>query len=207
MNTHKFLRIYVLALEFYRQGLNDDQVITRLKTTTEYAKISGLAFQQSADLLTAASTGMKVDIGQVADVFTLLGDKTATSASEIGLAFQKVGVTAESLQIPFEKVAAMIATVSAVTRQAPETVGTAINSILSRVESVRKVGYDSADGTTINQVSESLAKAGVQLTTSDGQFRNFSVVLDELSTKWGGLDTVTQRYIATTLAGTRQQTQ
>ena len=61
------------ALEFYRQGLNDEQVLSRLKLTTEYAKISGLEFKQSAELLTAASTSMHTDITKVADVFTLLG--------------------------------------------------------------------------------------------------------------------------------------
>lgn len=69
------------ALEFYRQGLNDDQVLTRLKTTTEYAKISGLEFTQSADLLTAASNSMHEDIGKVADVFTLLGKHYCPLAS------------------------------------------------------------------------------------------------------------------------------
>lgn len=61
------------ALEFYRQGLGDEEVLKRLKLTTEYAKISGLEFTQSAELLTAASTSMHTDITKVADVFTLLG--------------------------------------------------------------------------------------------------------------------------------------
>lgn len=132
-------------------------------------------------------------------------DKTATSASEIGVAFQKVGSTADSLKIPFEKVASYIATISAVTREAPETVGSAVKSILSRVESIKEKGYDETDGTKINQVSKALEAAKVQLVDANGQFKNFSGVLDELASKWSGLDDRTQRYIATTVAGTYQQ--
>jgi hypothetical protein len=66
------------ALEFYRQGLGDVEVIERLKTTTEYAKISGLDFKKSAELLTATTNSMNVSIGKAADVFTYLGDATAT---------------------------------------------------------------------------------------------------------------------------------
>jgi hypothetical protein len=61
------------ALEFYRQGLGDKDVLDRLKTTTEYAKISGLDFKQSAELLTASTNSMNVDIHHVADSFTYLG--------------------------------------------------------------------------------------------------------------------------------------
>jgi hypothetical protein len=66
------------ALEFYRQGLNDSQVLERLKLTTEYAKISGLDFKKSAELLTATTNSMNVSVGKAADVFTYLGDATAT---------------------------------------------------------------------------------------------------------------------------------
>jgi TP901 family phage tail tape measure protein len=189
------------ALEFYRQGLGDDEVLKRLKTTTEYAKISGLDFKQSAELLTAATSSMKRDINSVSDVFTLLGDKTATSASEIGIAFQKLGGTAYSLSIPMEKAASYIAAISAQTREAPEAIGSAIKSIMSRVESLRAKGYDETDGTKVNQVAAALAAANVQLVDAQGQFRNFGTVLDELGAKWNTIDDRTKRYVATTVAG------
>ncbi|MEC0210242.1 phage tail tape measure protein [Paenibacillus ehimensis] len=193
------------ALEFYRQGLGDEQVLNRLKLTTQYAKISGLEFTQSAELLTAASNSMHQDITKVADVFTYLGDATATSASEIGVAFQKVGGTAESLKVPFEKVASYIATISAQTREAPETIGSAVKSIFSRIGSVKERGYDAEDGTDVNQIAKSLAAANIQLIDSNKQFRNFATVLDELGAKWNTLDDRTKRYIATTVAGAYQQ--
>jgi hypothetical protein len=132
-------------------------------------------------------------------------DKTATSASEIGTAFQKVGSSAEALHVPFERISAIVATISSVTREAPETIGTAVKSILSRIESVKQRGYDSEDGTTINQVSTALHAANIELVGANGQFRDFSTVLDELAKKWGSLDDKTQRYIATTVASTTQQ--
>src|SRR5690606_17930124 len=66
------------AVEFYRQGLEQEEVMERLRTTTIYSKIANLDFTQSAELLTAAVNSMGIDIERVADVFTYLGDATAT---------------------------------------------------------------------------------------------------------------------------------
>jgi TP901 family phage tail tape measure protein len=85
------------SAEFYRQGLSQEEVMKRVQVATEYAKISSLDFNQAAEILTATTNSMGVDIEHAADVFSLLGDKTATGADEIGQAFQKVGGSAGAL--------------------------------------------------------------------------------------------------------------
>lgn len=66
------------AVEFYRQGLGDSTVEERLKKTIQYAKISSLSFEESAQILTATVNGMEIDISRAADVMAYLGDATAT---------------------------------------------------------------------------------------------------------------------------------
>jgi hypothetical protein len=132
-------------------------------------------------------------------------DATATSASEIGIAFQKVGGTAGALGIPFDKVGAMIAVISSKTRESAETIGDALKSIFARLENLKEKGFDQTDGTKVNQVSKALATIGVNLMDQQGQFRNFGTVFDELGAKWGSLDSRQKAYIATTVAGTYQQ--
>jgi phage pi2 protein 07 len=126
-------------------------------------------------------------------------------ADEIGKAMQKVGGTAGSLQIPFEKVSSWIAELSSRTREAPETIGQSVKSILARVQNLKEKGFDEIDGTQINQVAKALDSVGIKITDSQGQFRNFGTVLDELGGKWKGLDSRQKAYLSTVVAGTYQQ--
>lgn len=64
---------------------------------------------------------------------------------------------------------------------------------------------DSDADLNINDVEESLKSVGIQLRDSTGQIKNLDAVIDELGIKWGTLDRNTQRYLATTIAGSRQQ--
>jgi len=66
------------AVEFYRQGLGEAETEDRLKWTTVYAKIAGLEFQDAAELVTAATNSMDLDVQRVVDVFSYLGDASAS---------------------------------------------------------------------------------------------------------------------------------
>lgn len=191
--------------EFYRQGLTQEEVMQRVATTTQYAKISNLQFKQSAEILTATVNSMNVDIDRASDVFSYLGDATATGADEIGVAFQRVGGTAGAVGIEFEKAASWIAVLSSRTREGAATIGNSIKSILARVQSMRESGFVEEDGTSVNQVATALNAVGIQLMDAEGNFRDFGKVMDELGFAWKTLDNRTQAYLATTIAGTYQQ--
>jgi hypothetical protein len=126
-------------------------------------------------------------------------------ADELGIAFQKVGGTASALNVPFEKVSSYIAVVSSKTREAASTIGDGIKAIMARYQQLREKGFDESDGTQVSQVSKALASVGIQLMDSQGQFRNFGTVMDELGAKWQMLDSRHKAYLATTMAGTYQQ--
>ena len=96
------------AVEFYRQGLSQEEVMDRLRVTTMYSKVANLEFKQSAELLTATVNSMGIGIERAADVFTYLGDATATGADEIGIGFSKTSGAAAALGVEFEKVASWI---------------------------------------------------------------------------------------------------
>ena len=56
-----------------------------------------------------------------------------------------------------------------------------------------------------NKVDTALKSIGISLKDAQYQFRDFDDVIFELSEKWDSLDKNTQRYIATIMAGNRQQ--
>lgn len=58
---------------------------------------------------------------------------------------------------------------------------------------------------SLNKVDRALQSVGITLQDTQGQFRNFDDVIMELASVWDTLDNNTQRYIATVMAGNRQQ--
>lgn len=193
------------ATEFWRQGLGESDVSARLKDTTMYAKISGLAFEEAAELVTAATNSMEIDSQRVVDVFAYLGDASASGADEIGLAMQRASATAQEAGVSFEWLGAYIATVSEKTRQAPESIGTAFNSIMSRLQNIKQMGFNEEDETKINDVSKALKNIGVAIMGQDGQWRNMSDIFTDIAYKWGEMDDKARAYVATTMAGARQK--
>jgi hypothetical protein len=85
--------------------------------------------------------------------------------------------------------------------------GSALKSIISRYGEM-KVGMtvdSEGEALDYNKVDTALQSIGISLKDAQGQFRDFDEVIFELSEKWDSLDSVTQRYIATIMAGNRQQ--
>jgi TP901 family phage tail tape measure protein len=73
------------------------------------------------------------------------------------------------------------------------------------MQSMKENGFDQEDGTKVNQVAKALAAINVNLMDSNGQFRNFGTVMDESVLNGRILDSRQKAYVATTVAGTYQQ--
>ena len=196
------------AVEYWRQGLDDSEVEQRLKYTTVYAKISAMDFQEAAELMTAATNSMGISADHVADVWAYLGDASASGADEIGTAMQKVSAVADQAGVSFEWLGAYIATLSEKTRQAPEAIGTALNSILSRLQQIKQKGFNDEDVYKINDIAKALGSLEQPIALMDeatGEWRAFPDILNDIADQWGNLTDKEQAYIATTMGGTRQR--
>lgn len=194
------------VVELYRQGLSTEETMDRVRTTIQASKIGAMEYKETVELLTAAVNSMNIETEHASDVFTHMGDRTATSYREIAVAFQKVGGTARSLNISFEKVSSWIAHVSATTRESAESIGVSFKTVLSRMAKLTERGFDEEDGTRINDVAKALARVDIALTDTRGEFRNFGDVMDEIGGKWDTMTTRQQALVATAVAGVRQQT-
>jgi TP901 family phage tail tape measure protein len=191
--------IGMTSASLYRQGLSAEEATKRMKTVIEYAKISSLDIKTASEIMTAAINSVGVSATKASDVWSFMGDATATGADEIGRAFQKVGGSAGALKLDFSKVSSWIAIVSSRTRESAETIGQSMKGILARIQSLKENGFD--EDTNVNQVAKALASINVNLMDSSGQFRNFGTVMDEIGSKWKDLDSRQRAYIATTVAG------
>ena len=95
------------------------------------------------------------------------------------------------------------------TRESAQNIGSALKSIISRYGEMKaspaKLLNVDGEEVAFNKVDTALASIGISIKDASGQFRNFDDVIMELAKKWDSLDNNTQRYIATIMAGNRQQ--
>lgn len=204
------------AITFYRQGLSDDEVDDRLKWVTEFAKVTDMSFDEASELLTATLNGYSgwvdqatgqvgLSIEHVTDTFIAMGNAAATSGAEMATAMQKVASVASDAGVSFEQLSSWIATLSERTRLAPESIGTALNTILARMRQIKQTGFNSEDETKLNDVTKALATQGIALMDAEGNWRSMGAVFEEIGSKWAYMDDKTRSYLATVMAGTRGQ--
>ena len=204
--------VYEVSQIYYQQGLQSNDVMTLTTETLKMARIAGLDYATAADYMTTAIRGFKLemqDAGHVTDVFSALAATTASSTEELAVAISKTAASAEAVGSSFEATTAMMATMIATTRESATNIGTALKSVISRY------GEMTADPTalrdsegeemSLNRVDAALQTVGITIHDTAGQFRDFDDVLLELMEKWDSLDSLSQRYIATLMAGNRQQ--
>ena len=112
---------------------------------------------------------------------------------------------ASSAGVSFDRMIALIAVGSETTRLSAETMGNAWKSMLSRFQQV-KAGADVDEmGESINNVEKVLNKFNIQMRTTDGEFRIFQDVLDDVALSWENFSSVERAQIATAMAGTYQR--
>lgn len=207
---------YEVAQLYYQQGLTDAEVMAATNETLKMARISNIDYAAATDYATAAVKGFGLayqDLAHINDVYSNLAAKTAADTEEISIAMSKVASIAHSTGMELETTAAFLTQIIATTREAPETAGTALKTVIARFAEVKKlISQGEATGTdeegteiSVNNIEAALKTAGVALRDTTGQMRDLDDVFIELASRWDSLDTMQQRYIATQAAGSRQQ--
>lgn len=154
--------------------------------------------------------GFKMEMSEaqrVTDVYSQVASTTASDSQELATAMSKTASAASSVGMSFENTTAMIATMVEATRESATNIGSAMKSIIARMAEMKQGLSQDENGEFIDasKVETALKSVGVALRDAQGQFRDLDIVIGELGAKWDTLDSATQRYLATTIAGNRQQ--
>lgn len=197
------------SLIFYQQGLDKAEVDARTEVATKLANVSQQSAETTADQLTAVWNGFQAgtdDLEHYADVMTAIAANTASSSSELAGAISKVSSVAHTTGVDMEQLSAMISTVISVTRDSPETVGTAFKTIFARMDDLVEDGTDEF-GVSLGRVSSHLAAMGIQILDEDGKLRDLGDTLTETGEKWSSYSREQQIAIAEQMGGKRQWNQ
>ena len=206
--------MYEATTLYYQQGLDTDAAMGIANETMKMARIGGLEAADATDKMTAALRGFNMELNEssaqrVNDVYSNLAAKTASNTEELGTAMQRTASIAASAGMSFEGTAAFLAQAIETTREPAENLGTAMKTIVARFQELKKNPLEISDvegeEVSYNKVDTALQSIGVSLKDTNGQFRDLDQVFLEISQKWNSLTQTQQRYIATTAAGSRQQ--
>ena len=205
---------YESATLYYQQGLDTNEVIAVSSETLKMARIAGMDYADATNYMTAALRGFNMEINEtnaqrINDVYSELAAITASDTQEIATAMTKTASIASNAGMEFETTAAFLSQIIETTREAPETAGTALKTVIARFQELKKdpslIGEVDGEVVDANKIETALRTIDVALRDTNGQFRDLDSVFLEIAQKWNTLDTNTQRYIATMAAGSRQQ--
>ena len=212
------LGAYQTMTLFYQQGLRTNTAFQLGTETMKMARIANMEYATATDMMTAALRGFNMTLNEtsakrVNDVYSELAAITAANTEEIATAMTKTASIANSANMEFETTAAFLSQIIETTREAPETAGTALKTIIARFTEVKElyskdqlIGEDSeGEVISINKIDAALQSVGLSLKGFLMGEEGLDDILLQLASKWDTLDIATQRYIATMAAGSRQQ--
>ena len=206
--------VYDVQKLYYQQGRDAADVATLTTETLKFARIAEMDYAEATDAMTVAINAFKLeasDASRVVDVYSQLAARAAVNQNELANAMSKVASMAASVGMSLETTSAFLTKIIESTRESAETSGTALKTVLARFGEVKKlIDTGKTEGTTdegeavdVNKIDTALKTIGVRLTDEQGQMRALDQVLIETAQKWDGLDSMTQRYLATMAAGSR----
>lgn len=194
--------------EFMRQGKSMKESIQLTEAALASARVAGISGAESVNYLTTALNGFQLaaeDAMKVSDKFAAVAAASATSYEEIAVALSKVASQANTAGMSIDYTTALLSKGIETTKEAPETIGTALKTVIARMRELGDYGETLSGDTDINNVETQLAYVGIELKNANGELRSTEDVLDELGRKWDTLSNNQQAAVAKALAGTRQQ--
>ena len=198
------------SLIYYQQGDSQELAAKKAAITIKAANSSfETSAKEMSEYLTSVWNSYQVgadELERYVDIMANLGAKTATSLEEIATSMQKVAATSNTVGVSMEQVSSIIATVSSVTRESAESIGTSYKTIFARIGDL-KLGKVDEDGVGLGQVSSQLDAIGIKILDESGNLREMGDIIMDLGTKWQTMNQAQKTAVAQVVAGKRQYTQ
>lgn len=192
------------ALIYYQQGLGDLESQARAEITLKVANVTGQSTAEVSEQLTAVWNGYKVSAEEAEiyiDKLAAVAASTASDLEELSTGMSKVASAANLMGVDIDQLTAQLATIVSVTKQAPESVGTALKTIYARMGDI-EAGLDNE--VSLGKYTSEMATLGINVLNANGQLRNMGEIIEEIGSKWLDYSREQQIALSQTMAGTRQ---
>ena len=181
-----------------RTGKTAEELDDYLKSTVYLSKIGFENMDVSAENLVTIANAYKLQSNEIENVvskLSALDTASMTVAGKLSTAMAKTGQNAQLAGLSIDKLGAIISGLRDTTGKSEDELATSINGILTRLYNVKlgKYEIELEDGSTenitesLNNVERMLNTVGMDIRTSKGEFKDVSVIIDELVSNWDNL--------------------
>lgn len=194
----------------YRQGLSDEDVKQRTESIIKFATVTKLNVGEATKIITTALQNDLVPSAEAAmDALVALGDSAATTAAEIGKGMQKAAASAKVAGVSYAELTALLTIGTSDTQLSGTQVGTALQTIFTRMRRLSLTGYvadQNGQKTTASDAEAALKAVGVDLWDDKvrGKMRSAYDILYDLAKVWEMLSDAQKSIVTNALSGTRQ---
>lgn len=199
-----------------RTGKTAEELDDYLKSTVFLSKIGFENMDTSAENLVTIANAYKLQSNEIENVVSKLSALDTASMTVAGKLSTAMGKTAQNAQLAglnIDKLGAIISGLRDTTGKTEDEIATSLNGILTRLYNVKlgKYEIELEDGSTenitesLNNVEKMLKTVGMDIRTSKGEFKDVTVIIDELVSNWDKLNDVQKNSIGFTFAGTHHK--
>ncbi len=199
------------ASDWLRQGKSIAETNKLIKDSMVLSKVANISSEDSTQYLTAMMKGYKKTADEVAginDSLTSIDLAAAVDAGGLADATSRVAATADLAGVSLNKLLGYEAAVGEASQESMSVIGNSFKAIFSRMADIKsdKLELIDEDGTveTISDVETVLKNVGIELRSSNNEFRSFDNVLDDTAKKWKNLSSVQRAAVSKAFAGQRQ---
>lgn len=196
------------ADEWMRAGLSASDAMEALRASTVMATVANMDNAEATQYLVAQMNAYGLaasDLISLVDKMSAIDVVAATSTEELGEALSRTANSAQLAGVEYDKLLAMIATVSETTRQSANTIGNSFRSIFSRLQQVKLGSLVDEEGQDISNVDRLLKSYGINLMEVTNNLTDMESLLELLGNRWNAYTAAQKSEIATTIAGNYQR--
>jgi TP901 family phage tail tape measure protein len=103
---------------------------------------------------------------------------------ELSIGMSRVASAANIMGVDIDSLNAQLATIVSVTREAPESIGTALKTVYARMSDIES-GLDAE--TTLGEYTQQMKAMGVNVLDATGNLRDMDSVIEEIGNNWDKL--------------------
>jgi TP901 family phage tail tape measure protein len=182
------------AVAWARMGLTRNQVLIAMEASLRAANVAEVDAAQATAYLTANYKAFNQTISEIPatlDLINSLSNMNPVAPKEIFEGLARSAATAKVAGFEFEKLAALITTVTATTQRPGQEVGNSINTVLTRLRRPR----------TVEALQEEFQ---IDIKTPEGDAKKAKEILAELAELYPKLNRLEKARLSDIVAGARQ---
>lgn len=196
---------------YANMNTSSEEIAQLSEYTAVLSNLSGIDASAAADDIQAVVNQFNnlssVDTSHIVDVYDYISRNISVDYTKgiEGMAegVQAVGNVADQAGLSYEQLSAVIAKTMEQTRNSGSSIANGLKTIMVRLSKASTMD-DEVDNETLSKASAVLHDIGVEVYTTEGEFREFDTIMTELAGKWDSLTEAQQANISFQIAATRQ---